>query len=288
MDYYGADLLLDHDDQILRDVPDDHLVLHRHQPQRSQRQRSLEGGGGGNNQNQYLLMDKDGITYDPYSLAWRYLGIYIDCDINAISTTGGGDDNDHNRAHRQLPGEEENNSDQCPRKLLWAAYIDSRYENNTIEEYKFYDILTGEWDNSTCLASGTKRRCVNLNCHEPHTKNFKLVGVFKETNGLYDWFEQLFKHEGTCIWNDEDVYDTMTSFMEKWPSQCKKLDVRDDDGNTLYMSTAPLPEGNMTLGIYTDSSCVQMSESIDYTAYIMMMWENYYQRSYYYGYGYCE
>jgi len=135
---------------------------------------------------------------------------------------------------------------------------------------------------------GRPTSIVDLNCHEPHTKNFKLVGVFKETNGLYDWFEQLFKHEGTCIWNDEDVYDTMTSFTEKWPSQCKKLDVRDDDGNTLYMSTAPLPEGNMTLGIYTDSSCVQLSESIDYTAYIMMMWENYYERSYYYGYGYCE
>ena len=89
MNDYDGELLFDPGDhQLLRDVPDD-LVLHRYQPQLSQRL-LVGGGGGGNNQNQYLLVDKDGITYDPYSLAWRYLGIYIDCDINASAASGGG------------------------------------------------------------------------------------------------------------------------------------------------------------------------------------------------------
>lgn len=280
-------------DLLLSDVPED-LLLHK-QPRRNER--SLEGGGGNDqNSNHYLVVDKDGVEYDPYSLAWRYLGIYMDCDIDTVNNggerSGGDNDNNHNNKdarRRQLP-EDNNNKEECPRKLLWAAYVDRRYEGNTIEEYKFYDIPTGEWDNSTCLASGTKHRCVNLNCHEPHSKYFALVGVYMETNGLYDWFEQLFKHEGMCIWNDENVYNTMTSWMEKLPSQCKKLDMRDDYDNALYMSTAPLPEGNMTLGIYTDSSCTALSDYMDYTIYITRLYQNYYEKSYYYryGYGYCE
>ena len=46
-----------------------------------------------------------------------------------------------------------------------------------------------------------------MNCHEPNT-HFKLVGVFKESDGLVDWAEQLFKHEGYCLW-DSDTYETM-------------------------------------------------------------------------------
>jgi hypothetical protein len=47
-----------------------------------------------------------------------------------------------------------------------------------------------------------------MDCHEPNL-HFKLVGVFKEMNGFYDWGEQLFKHEGYCVWNDEDTYEFM-------------------------------------------------------------------------------
>jgi hypothetical protein len=181
---------------------------------------------GGENNAQYLVYDDDGVAYDPYSLAWRYLGVYIDCTAD----NDGGNSRDN---HRRL-GSHSNDNGGCNRKLLWAAYVDPKYEGNYIEEYKFYNIATREWDNSTCLASGEPHRCVNLNCHEPHTK-FKLVGVYKETNGLYDWFEQLFKHQGTCIWNDEDVYDTMETWMEKFPSQCTKLSVKDYSGNAIYM-----------------------------------------------------
>jgi hypothetical protein len=211
---YDRELFLDHDE--LLSVPD---LLSGD----AASQRWL----GGENNAQYLVYDEDGVAYDPYSLAWRYLGVYIDC--NADNDGGNSRDN-----HRRLGSNSNDNGGGCNRKLLWAAYVDPKYDGNYIEEYRFYNIATREWDNSTCLASGEPHRCVNLNCHEPHTK-FKLVGVYKETNGLYDWFEQLFKHQGTCIWNDEDVYDTMGTWMEKFPSQCTKLSVKDYSGNAIYM-----------------------------------------------------
>lgn len=262
---YDEDVF-DHDD--LLGVPELHS-----RDAGQQEQRWL---GGGENNQKYLVYDVDGVEYDPYSLAWRYLGIYIDCNAD----NGGGDN--HND-HRRLGSHSNDNGGGCTRKLLWAAYVDNRYEGNTIEEYKFYDIATREWNNSTCLASGESHRCVKLNCHEPHTK-FGLVGVFKETNGMYDWFEQLFKHQGTCIWNDNDVYKTMETWMEKFPTQCTKLSVKDNSGNTIYMSTHPLPEGNMTIGIYTDNTCLTLSEEIDYASYIVMYYQSYYEQSYYYRY----
>ena len=35
--------------------------------------------------------------------------------------------------------------------------------------------------------------------------------------------EQLFKHEGVCIWNDEDLYDDMETWMGNWPEGCAQL-----------------------------------------------------------------
>lgn len=239
----------------------------------------------------YLESDKDGNEYDPYSLSWRYLGVFMDCDIeavNAAAAAAAGNNDENNRQRRQLPEDDDDDGNQCPRKLLWAAYVDMAYEGNAIEEYKFYDIPTGEWDNSTCLASGKEHRCVNLDCHDPtSTGNFTLVGVFQETDGLYDFFEQLFKHEGTCLWNNDNVYETMTRRMDEWPEECNKLDLSDDDGNALYMSTAPLPEGNMTLGVYVDNSCTQLS-SIDYPGYIARLYQREYEESDHYGSEYCK
>lgn len=113
---------------------------------------------GSNDNFQSLLVDKNGNEYDPYSLAWRYLGLYIDCDTND------GDSN-HDRRNRQLHSGDEGGK--CERKLLWAAYVDSKYKGLGIEEYQLYDIETGEWDDTACVASGDKHRCVRLDCHEP-------------------------------------------------------------------------------------------------------------------------
>ena len=169
----------------------------------------------GSYDSQSLLVDSHGNEYDPYSLAWRYLGIYMDCDPNNIqesnSRSGSSSHDDNNR---ELHSNDDDEGGKCARKVLWAAYVDPRYKGNTIEEYQFYNLVTKEWDDSACQASGSRHRCVRMNCHEPRS-HWKLVGVFKETDGLYDFTEQLFKHEGYCVWGDDDDEDTYAT-METW------------------------------------------------------------------------
>jgi hypothetical protein len=52
------------------------------------------------------LVDKDGNEYETYSLAWRYIGMYLDCDI----------DQEDNGDRRNL-----DSGGNCDRVLLWAA-----------------------------------------------------------------------------------------------------------------------------------------------------------------------
>ena len=156
-----------------------------------------------------------------------YLGLYIDCDLVQEGSC-------------------------CEHKLLWATYHDRHYQGNSIEEYQFYDLMSGEWDDSTCSRYGGWKRCARLNCHKPGT-GFELIGVFKETDGMYDWTEQHYKHEGGCIWNDNEAYEMMEKWMEKWPTSCQLLYVSDSWGNPLYMAVKPLAGGNMSFAIYKDS-----------------------------------
>ena len=255
--------------------------LPRHRRGRARDDRHLNSN---DNNAQSYLVDEDGNEYDPYSLAWRYIGLYIDCEIDDSTEYYYNKEDVGNvyRGRRKLP-EDDDEGGNCERKLLWAAYVDTRYQGNNIEEYNFFDISTLEWDDTACKASGERHRCAKMNCHEPHS-HFKLVGVFKETDGMYDWTEQLFKHEGMCVWNDEDVYDEMEEWMETWPAECKQLSMPDYYGNTIYLAVHPLPEGNMTLGVYTDEKCTSLSTTTDLTTYIM----NLYQSSYYYYYGGAE
>jgi hypothetical protein len=53
------------------------------------------------------LVDKNGNEYEPYSLAWRYLGMYIDCDIEQA-------DGNQRRFLEDSGGD-------CERVLSWAA-----------------------------------------------------------------------------------------------------------------------------------------------------------------------
>jgi len=212
------------------------------------------------------LLDRNGESRDPYSMAWRYLGMFMDCDPDDY---GNDDDDVNSKDGRRLSGD---SGDNCVRKLLWAAYYDPGYRGGSIGEYQFYDIETGEWDDSTCQT----RRCARMDCHEPRT-HWKLLGVFKESDGLEDWAEQLFKHEGVCVWNSEDTYEFMEEQREKWPNECTELGLSDGNGNTLYMHLKPLAEGNMTRGVYTDEDCTTES-TLSYSDYVIM----YYQRYYYY------
>lgn len=55
------------------------------------------------------LVDRNGDEYEPYSLAWRYLGMYIDCDI------------DEQQVQDERRFLQDGDGDNCERVLLWAA-----------------------------------------------------------------------------------------------------------------------------------------------------------------------
>lgn len=151
-------------------------------------------------------------------------------------------------------------------------YADPRYKGGSIGEYQFFDYATKEWDTSTCKT----QRCARLDCHEPKS-HFNLIGVFKETDGMVDWAEQLFKHEGICAWNDDDGYEFMQKYREYWPSYCATLSIANpNDGSTLYMHTQPQTEGNMTWGVYSDEECIQESDSVTFSDYVIMHYNYYY------------
>ena len=223
--------------------------------QKRQQQRDL-GGYGYDFQDGY---------YEPYALSWRYLGMFIDCNNN--------NNNNNNRGRKA----QENDNAGCARKVLWAAYYDPNYSGGSIGEYQFYNHKTGRYDDTYCQTE----RCVPLNCHEPHQTSLELVGVYKETDGLEDFAEQLFKHEGYCLW-DSNTYDIMSTYREMIPSYCRQLDdVMFDNENEnknqqqqpLYMDLRPTVGGDIGLGIYSDSQCTVVAQDMSVEDYIIQYYK---------------
>jgi hypothetical protein len=85
--------------------------------------------------------------------------------------------------------------------------------------------------------------------------HFKLLGFFKEENYL-EWMEQLFKHEGYCIW-DDDTYTFMQTYYNAWPKVCTKSATVTSSGETLYFDMKPSSQGYMDLGLFSDEQCKQ-------------------------------
>jgi len=88
------------------------------------------------------------------------------------------------------------------------------------------------------------------------------MGVYKEAEyfGNDAFFEQLFKHEGYCLWNDEDLYEFMSDTREEaWPEGCVETgySLSGSDGYTyyLYLDLKPTYNGNMSYGLYMDEYC---------------------------------
>ena len=136
-----------------------------------------------------------------------------------------------------------------------AQYVDLDYQEGGIGEYQYYDRKRGRWDSSACKEHGDGR-CVKMDCHLPNT-HFSLLGYFKEPN-FGQWMEQLFKHEGVCVWTDEE-YTFMQQDRVSWPRYCTASYSTDEDGNTLYFDVQPISGGRIDLGLYTDERC-----SVDY------------------------
>jgi hypothetical protein len=149
--------------------------------------------------------------------------------------------------------------------FLYTQYVDLSYEGGGIGEYYYQDAYTGEWDYTGCDThpSSSSGRCAPMDCHFSNTTTWTLMGVYKEAEyfGNNAFFEQLFKHEGVCVWNDDDLYEFMSEGRENyWPEGCVQTSsyVRDTDtgySSYLYLDLKPTYNGNMTYGLYTDEVC---------------------------------
>jgi hypothetical protein len=157
-----------------------------------------------------------------------------------------------------------------------SQYIDESYLGGGIGEYSYYDPYAKAWDTSACDAHGNGR-CAPMDCHLNNSTTWKLMGVFKEAGyfGKDAFFEQLLKHEGVCLYEQYDVggydfYEFMSEARESsWTEGCVKTSVQitssfykyndyyksqQTDGY-LYIDLKPTWNGNMTYGLYTDSTC---------------------------------
>lgn len=138
---------------------------------------------------------------------------------------------------------------------VWLAqYVDEEYSGNGVGEYMYYDRKNDYWDPRACDYEHTDR-CVKMDCHLPDT-HFSLLGYFKEPE-WDEWFGQLFKHEGDCVWTDEE-YQFMQSNREILPDGCTSTGVYAEDGSTLlYYDIKPSWYGEIEIGVYVDSNCIK-------------------------------
>lgn len=96
-----------------------------------------------------------------------------------------------------------------------------------------------------------------MDCHDANTETWELMGIYKEAvyYGGDAFFEQLFKHEAYCVWNDEDKYEFMSDSREKWTSGCVETGYTDQFGDSLYIDLKPGYNGNMQNALYSDEIC---------------------------------
>ena len=247
-----------------------------------------------NNSNQYkgngpFGMDGIETLYDDYSLAWRFLGFYVDCNICILQDSNNDNDNDNDNQDDEYssPSEciEDGIDTVCRRYALWAAYVDEGYEGNGMNEYQHYDLKSKKYDTSSCGSSNS--RCVRMDCHESsssnNSNNFKLLGLYKDLQ-VNTFIENIINYQGDCIWNDNE-YEFMkntvnnnnngnsnnnnddTSSTVYWPpTKCTAYRVDDndddndnDDGSSLslyvYYNAVPMKNGNLGVGLFEDNLC---------------------------------
>lgn len=78
------------------------------------------------------------------------------------------------------------------------------------------------------------------------------------------------KHEGVCLWNDEDLYEFMSETREgSFSSGCLATGISTgvDNGHgdsQLYIDLKPTYNGNMTYALYTDYICLTEYEGYQY------------------------
>lgn len=178
--------------------------------------------------------------YDEYQQAWRLMGFMIDCnDFSYYDAENNNNNNNHGSNDQNDTGEGcaryviwaavsffffprvryssrkrrnalVNESTNDPILIFYyyylvsLQYVDLQYQGGGLGEYQFYDRSTNSWDKTTCMydTNGANARCAKMDCHLSDT-HWSLLGFFKHKD-YDDWMEQLFKHEGICVWTDEE------------------------------------------------------------------------------------
>jgi hypothetical protein len=225
-----------------------------------------------NNFHSQFLENSATTYYDEYSQAWRMLGFYIDCNANTDVRARVASGASYRRSHRQL---NQGNAKYatCQRYLLWAAYVDVNYEGGGIGEYQLFDTNTGKWDDTACRTinptydstdeDDIRSRCVPMDCHLSTSKNFKLLGFYREAD-FGDFFEQLFKHQGYCVWQNDDLTSLMYTYSMWWPEACTQTQMT-VDGSALYYDVKPSFGGRFSIGLYTNAICTTEYNGTDVT-----------------------
>ena len=131
-------------------------------------------------------------------------------------------------------------------------YVNLDYGGGGIGEYYYYDGHSRKWK---CYDEGGCKS--KMDCHLENT-HWKLLGVFKINNIASGdgWMEQLFKHQGVCVWGEE-TYKFASEMRRKMPNGCTSTKSTTESGDLLYYHLKPERQGNITLGLYTDSICSQ-------------------------------
>jgi hypothetical protein len=140
-----------------------------------------------------------------------------------------------------------------------VQYVDLNYQGGGIGEYQYWDRTNNKWDTSACDYSGSSR-CAKMDCHLENT-HFSLLGFFKHKS-YDDWMEQLFKHEGICVWSDEE-YAFMKNARKGWPQGCTDSGSTTGDGTAIYYDVKPVRGGDIVVGLYTDTQCIKEYEGGD-------------------------
>lgn len=108
-----------------------------------------------------------------------------------------------------------------------------------------------------------------MDCHEYSSDNWQLLGVYKEAFYADQWMEQLFKHAGYCLW-DEDTYEFMQDYRESWPEGCMKSGATTSSGHALYIDLKPGAYGTMDWGLYEDAACMMEYQGNDKNVYTLV------------------
>jgi hypothetical protein len=71
---------------------------------------------------------------------------------------------------------------------------------------------------------------------------------------MNQWMEQLFKHEGVCVWSDDEYNIAQNSREMVNANNCNAAGY-DANSNVLYGGVGPLPGGNIGVTLFSDATC---------------------------------